>query len=152
MSPGRHRYPGTGAPGAGNAAERALGPLLREGDLLLVLGEYIWEQQVIPPAEQWATGVRNVRELGKYAADLGVHIALELEPFWKEHGNLDITPRARKPEHTTIQEECPKRWTIQQAMLSPTTESDWILELEVDVTEPPADPDQPLIRLRRIGT
>jgi sugar phosphate isomerase/epimerase len=50
-------------------------------NLLLVLGEYIWEQQVIPPAEQWQTGVRNVRELGQYAADRGLQIALELEPF-----------------------------------------------------------------------
>jgi sugar phosphate isomerase/epimerase len=50
-------------------------------NLLLVLGEYIWEQQVIAPAEQWQTGVRNVRELGKYAADLGLQIAIELEPF-----------------------------------------------------------------------
>ena len=50
-------------------------------NVLLVLGEYIWEQQVIPPAEQWQTGVRNVRELGKYAGDLGLQIALELEPF-----------------------------------------------------------------------
>jgi D-psicose/D-tagatose/L-ribulose 3-epimerase len=50
-------------------------------NVLLVLGEYIWEQQVIPPREQWATGVRNVRELGKYAADLGLCLALELEPF-----------------------------------------------------------------------
>src|SRR5262249_11148296 len=50
-------------------------------NLLLVLGEYIWERQVIPPAEQWGTGVRNVRELGGYAADLGLQIALELEPF-----------------------------------------------------------------------
>src|SRR5262245_12103091 len=50
-------------------------------NLLLVLGEYIWEKQVIPPAEQWKTGAANVRELGKYAADLGLQIALELEPF-----------------------------------------------------------------------
>jgi D-psicose/D-tagatose/L-ribulose 3-epimerase len=50
-------------------------------NLLLVLGEYIWERQVIAPAEQWQTGIRNVRELGKYAADLGLEIALELEPF-----------------------------------------------------------------------
>jgi sugar phosphate isomerase/epimerase len=50
-------------------------------NLLLVLGEYIWERQVIPPAEQLQTGVRNVRELGKYAGDLGLAIALELEPF-----------------------------------------------------------------------
>ncbi|MBY0526139.1 MAG: sugar phosphate isomerase/epimerase [Gemmataceae bacterium] len=50
-------------------------------NLLLVLGEYIWEQQVIPPAEQWQIAVRNCRELGKAAADLGLQIALELEPF-----------------------------------------------------------------------
>src|SRR5262249_50753076 len=50
-------------------------------NVLLVIGEYIWERQVIPPKEQWQTGARNVRELGKYAADLGVQIALELEPF-----------------------------------------------------------------------
>ena len=50
-------------------------------NLLLVLGEYIWEQQVIPPKEQWEIAVNNTRELGKVAADLGVQIALELEPF-----------------------------------------------------------------------
>lgn len=50
-------------------------------NLLLVLGEYVWEQQVIAPAEQWQTAVRNVRALGEYAADLGLRIALELEPF-----------------------------------------------------------------------
>src|SRR3989441_4021746 len=50
-------------------------------NVLVVLGEYIWEKQVIPPAEQWQTGVANLRELGKYAADLGVQIAFELEPF-----------------------------------------------------------------------
>jgi sugar phosphate isomerase/epimerase len=53
----------------------------RAKNVLLVLGEYIWEKQVIPPAEQWQLGVKNVRELGKYASDLGVQIALELEPF-----------------------------------------------------------------------
>src|SRR5439155_5633785 len=54
---------------------------LEAKNLLLVLGEYIWERQVIPPAEQWQTTVRNVRELGKIAADFGLQIALELEPF-----------------------------------------------------------------------
>ena len=50
-------------------------------NLLLVLGEYIWQREVIPPAEQWATGVSHVRALGEYAADLGLEIAMELEPF-----------------------------------------------------------------------
>lgn len=50
-------------------------------NLLLVLGEYIWQQEVIPPREQWDTGVANVRQLGEYASELGLEIALELEPF-----------------------------------------------------------------------
>lgn len=50
-------------------------------NLLLVIGEYIWEQQVIPPADQWATGVANVQKLGEWAKSLGLKIALELEPF-----------------------------------------------------------------------
>ena len=54
---------------------------LEARNLLLVLGEYIWEQQVIPPAEQWRTAVRHLQSLGDYAADLGLQIALELEPF-----------------------------------------------------------------------
>lgn len=50
-------------------------------NLLLVLGEYIWAQEVIPPQEQWQTAVENCRRLADSAADLGVQIALELEPF-----------------------------------------------------------------------
>ncbi len=50
-------------------------------NLLLVLGEYIWNEEVIPPAEQWQTGIANCRELAGYAENLGVEIALELEPF-----------------------------------------------------------------------
>jgi sugar phosphate isomerase/epimerase len=54
---------------------------LNARNLLLVLGEYIWDRQVIPPAEQWATGVQHLKTLGDYAARLDLQIALELEPF-----------------------------------------------------------------------
>ena len=50
-------------------------------NVLLVLGEYVWNKEVIPSREQWATGVTNVRRLGEYAGALGLEIALELEPF-----------------------------------------------------------------------
>lgn len=50
-------------------------------NLLLVVGEYLWQQQVIPPAEQWELGVNNTRLLGEYARELGLEIAIELEPF-----------------------------------------------------------------------
>ncbi len=50
-------------------------------NLLLVIGEYIWNREVIPPAEQWRTAVETVRELGQRAGELGLEIAIELEPF-----------------------------------------------------------------------
>jgi sugar phosphate isomerase/epimerase len=54
---------------------------LEARNLLLVLGEYIWQQEVIKPADQWKWAVEQVRALGDYAGTLGVEIALELEPF-----------------------------------------------------------------------
>ena len=50
-------------------------------NVLVVIGEYIWNQEVIPAEEQWRTGVEAVRALGEHAGRLGVEIALELEPF-----------------------------------------------------------------------
>lgn len=50
-------------------------------NVLLVLGEYIWNREVIRPEDQWAMAVSNCRRLGDYAAELGLQIALELEPF-----------------------------------------------------------------------
>jgi sugar phosphate isomerase/epimerase len=50
-------------------------------NVLLVLGEYVWNREVISPLEQWRAGVRNCQLLGEHAADLGLKIALELEPF-----------------------------------------------------------------------
>lgn len=50
-------------------------------NLLLVLGEYIWNREVIPPGEQWKLGVEQCRTLAEYADSLGLEIALELEPF-----------------------------------------------------------------------
>jgi D-psicose/D-tagatose/L-ribulose 3-epimerase len=50
-------------------------------NVLLVLGEYIWNREVIRPADQWAFAVDSCRRLGDYAGELGLQIALELEPF-----------------------------------------------------------------------
>ena len=50
-------------------------------NLLLVLGEYIWNREVIPAEEQWELAIDSCQQLGEYAAQLGVEIALELEPF-----------------------------------------------------------------------
>src|SRR6266540_810906 len=40
-------------------------------NILLVLGEYIWQREVIPPAEQWKWGIETCRRLGTYADKRG---------------------------------------------------------------------------------
>lgn len=50
-------------------------------NILLVLGEYIWQREVIPPAVQWQWGIETCRRLGDYADRMQIDLALELEPF-----------------------------------------------------------------------
>jgi sugar phosphate isomerase/epimerase len=50
-------------------------------NILLVLGEYLWQREVIPPKAQWDWGLDCCRRLGDYAEKNGLEIALELEPF-----------------------------------------------------------------------
>lgn len=50
-------------------------------NILLVLGEYLWQKEVIPPQAQWDWAVETCRQLGDHAKEQGVEIALELEPF-----------------------------------------------------------------------
>ena len=50
-------------------------------NLLLVVGEYIWQQEVIAPADQWKWAVEGVRHLAEYADTLSLDLAIEIEPF-----------------------------------------------------------------------
>jgi D-psicose/D-tagatose/L-ribulose 3-epimerase len=54
---------------------------LEARNLLLVLGEYIWQCEVIKSGDQWAWAVESVCELARCAEALGQEIVLELEPF-----------------------------------------------------------------------
>jgi D-psicose/D-tagatose/L-ribulose 3-epimerase len=53
----------------------------RAENVLLVIGEYIWNREVIPPADQWSWAVEALRSLGAHARELGLKIVIELEPF-----------------------------------------------------------------------
>ncbi len=50
-------------------------------NILLVLGEYIWQREVIPPEAQWQWALESCRRLGDFADKKNIDIALELEPF-----------------------------------------------------------------------
>lgn len=58
-----------------------MGRRLGARNYLVVLGEYIWERQVIPPKVQWGWAVEACRELGEHARRRGMEVVLELEPF-----------------------------------------------------------------------
>ncbi len=58
-----------------------LGKTWGASNILLVLGEYLWQREVIPPQAQWQWGLETCRRLGDYADRKHLDLALELEPF-----------------------------------------------------------------------
>src|SRR5258708_8120105 len=50
-------------------------------NVLLVLGEYMWQREVIPPAAQWQWALETFRRIGDYAAKKIINIALDLYPY-----------------------------------------------------------------------
>ena len=50
-------------------------------NIVLVLGEYLWQREVIPATDQWGWALGTCRILADYAEQKNVDIALELEPF-----------------------------------------------------------------------
>jgi sugar phosphate isomerase/epimerase len=50
-------------------------------NILLVLGEYLWQREVISAVDQWRWAIETCRILGDYADAKNLDIALELEPF-----------------------------------------------------------------------
>jgi sugar phosphate isomerase/epimerase len=50
-------------------------------NVLLVLGEYLWQREIIPAEVQWNWALESCRRIGDYAEKKKIDIALELEPF-----------------------------------------------------------------------
>jgi D-psicose/D-tagatose/L-ribulose 3-epimerase len=72
-------------------------------NLLLVLGEYVWQREVIPPTDQWQFGVESLQALGEYAQKLGLEIVMEMEPFRESLLN-DIPKMKRFLDDVSIKE------------------------------------------------
>jgi superfamily II RNA helicase len=75
----------------------------------------------------------------------------EMAPYWAEHSRIDLTPAARRPHHTFVEEVGQRRWKAVQRIVDEEGEVDWMLECVVDLSGS-RDPDQPLLDLVRIGT
>jgi D-psicose/D-tagatose/L-ribulose 3-epimerase len=57
------------------------GAYLGARNVLLVVGEYYWDGEVIPNEAIWDMAKEAVKRAGEYAGSKGLEIVLELEPF-----------------------------------------------------------------------
>ncbi|HQR30910.1 MAG TPA: DUF3516 domain-containing protein, partial [Anaeromyxobacteraceae bacterium] len=54
-----------------------------------------------------------------------------MAPYWAEHSRVDVTPRARRPDNTFLEEVAPRRWRAVQRIVDEDGEVDWMLECAI---------------------
>ena len=74
-----------------------------------------------------------------------------LRPFVELWGAPLFDHRARLADKTTITELGERRWSVVQRLVDAEEEADWCIEATVDLGAEGADPDGPLLAIRRIG-
>lgn len=74
-----------------------------------------------------------------------------MDAYYAEHEQLLLTPEARNVRHTyVIPSEDKKTWRVQQMLVDPEGDNDWVAEIEVDLAQS-RSAGEPVLRLRRIG-
>jgi superfamily II RNA helicase len=75
-----------------------------------------------------------------------------MEAYLVEHAHLCLDPNARNVRHTYVTPaEDKKSWRVQQMLVDPEGDNDWVAEFEVDLAESRKS-GEPFLRLRRIGS
>jgi superfamily II RNA helicase len=105
--------------------------------LLVALARKDWEAALaaLEPGSDWTAA----------------RLEAELAPYFAEHPRIDTTPAARRPHHTFVKDAGARRWEATQRIVDEAGEVDWAIVCEVDLSGP-HDPDQPVLRLVRVGT
>ncbi len=75
-----------------------------------------------------------------------------VEAYHVEHDHICLDPNARNARHTyVVPSEDKKTWRVQQMLVDPEEDNDWVAEFEVDLAQSRAL-GEPFLRLRRIGS
>lgn len=75
-----------------------------------------------------------------------------MDAYLAEHDHLCLDPNARNARHTyVVPAEDKKTWRVQQMLVDPEGDNDWVAEFEVDLAQSRAL-GEPFLRLRRIGS
>jgi len=74
-----------------------------------------------------------------------------VEAYELEHERICLDPNARNARHTyVVPSEDKKSWRVQQMLVDPEEDNDWVAEFEVDLAQSRAL-GEPFLQLRRIG-
>ena len=74
-----------------------------------------------------------------------------VEAYHVEHDHICLDPNARNARHTyVVPSEDKQSWRVQQMLVDPEGDNDWVAEFEVDLAQSRAL-GEPCLRLRRIG-
>jgi superfamily II RNA helicase len=74
-----------------------------------------------------------------------------LAPYFEEYAEILFTPDARNSRRTLIQSTGPRRWNVSQVLVDPHGDDLWAIQGTIDLSKQ-RDPEDPIVRIRRIGT
>jgi hypothetical protein len=74
-----------------------------------------------------------------------------LQPFFDDYERIDFTPAARQAHNTHLTPSAPRKWDVSQVLLDPEGDGLWHVAGEIDLGQA-RDPEDPLVRVRGIGT
>ncbi len=75
-----------------------------------------------------------------------------LDAYHADHKYICLDPNARNARHTYVTpSEDKKTWRVQQMLVDPEENNDWVAEFEVDLVES-RKLEEPVLKLRRIGS
>jgi hypothetical protein len=75
-----------------------------------------------------------------------------MEAYLADHDHFCLDPNARNARHTYVTPADDKKsWRVQQMLVDPEGDNDWVAEFEVDLAESRKS-GEPFLRLRRIGS
>jgi len=75
-----------------------------------------------------------------------------LDAYYADHERICLDPNARNVRHTYVTPaEDKKTWRVQQMLVDPAGDNDWVAEFEIDLAES-RKLSEPFLRLRRLGS
>jgi hypothetical protein len=79
-------------------------------------------------------------------------LRVAMEAYELEHERICLDPNARNARHTyVVPSDDKKSWRVQQMLVDPEEDNDWVAEFEVDLARS-RTLGEPFLELRRIGS